>query len=117
MSDEERRFPRLRSHLSVLVRDVGDTGIEELAHTKTIARGGCSFVSDETIAAGARLEILIALTSGSDREVITARARAVYQRPMGDGRQETGVEFLDLDDDAAARIDELFEPADQEPVQ
>ena len=112
MGDEERRFPRLASHLSVLVRDVGEGGIEELAHTRTIARGGCSFVSDETIAAGARLEILIAIRGSGEPEVLTANARAVYQRPMADGRQETGVEFLDLDDAAVARIDLLFEPAD-----
>jgi len=114
MGDVERRFPRLASHLSVLVRDVEDGGIEELGHTKTIARGGCSFVSEETIAAGARLEILIALRSGAEREVITARARAIYQRPLGDGRQETGVEFLDLDDAAVARIEGLFEPPESE---
>jgi c-di-GMP-binding flagellar brake protein YcgR len=105
MTEQERRFPRLASHLSVLVRDAAEGGVEELAHTRTISNGGCSFVSDEQIAQGARLEILIAV----EREVVRAHARAVYARPLADGRNEVGVEFLDLDDEAARKIEGLFE--------
>ncbi len=105
MSEEERRFPRLASHLSVLVRNIEDGGLEELAHTKSIALGGCSFVSDEQITMGARLEILIAV----EREVIRAEARAVYDRPTEDGRREVGVEFTDLDGAAMRQINNLFE--------
>ncbi len=105
MSEEERRFPRLPSHLSVLVRNIEDGGVEELAHTKSIALGGCSFVSDEEIVKGARLEILIAV----EHDVIRAEARAVYERQLDDGRREVGVEFTDLDGSAMRHINNLFE--------
>jgi c-di-GMP-binding flagellar brake protein YcgR len=105
MSEEDRRFPRLPSHLSVLVRNVEEGGVEELAHTTAIALGGCSFVSNEQVAKGARLEILIAL----ENDVIKAQARAVYDRPLDDGRREVGVEFLDLDGAAMRYINNLFE--------
>lgn len=105
MSEVERRFPRLASHLSLLVRNIEEGGIEELAHTKSIALGGCSFVSDEQVAKGARLEILIAV----EHEVIRAEARAVYMRPLDDGRREIGVEFTELDGAAMRHINNLFE--------
>ena len=105
MSDEERKFPRLASHLSVLVRRMEQDGREELAQTRSIALGGCSFVTGEEIAKGALLELLIAV----DQEVIRAEARAVYQRTLADGRRETGVQFMGLDGAAMRHIGNLLE--------
>lgn len=105
MPDTERRFPRLASHLAVLVRNLDDGGPEKLAYTNAIALGGCSFVSDQQVTKGARLEMLISL----ENEIVKAVARAVYDRPLDDGRREVGVEFVGLDGTAMRRITNLFE--------
>ena len=44
-----------------------------------------------------------------EHEVIRAEARAVYMRPLDDGRREIGVEFTDLDGAAMRHINNLFE--------
>jgi len=108
MSAEEftarRRFPRIAAHHSVLLKRLGDE-MEEFAQTQTIALGGCSVVSSERVGAGSTLELLIAAEGG----VITARGRVVYENELGDGRFDLGVEFLDLSQDDAWRIQQMLE--------
>ena len=107
MSEELRRFPRIASRHSVLVKKVGDRGdqVEEFGSTKTIALGGCSFTALERLGVGSDLELLIAV----EGRVINASAHVVYERAMVDGRFEVGVEWVRLDPADAARITELFE--------
>jgi hypothetical protein len=101
---ESRKYPRLESRHAVLVRRLaGD--LEELAPTKTIAIGGCCLVTDEPLGVGSVVELLITV----DHRVIQARGRVVYESPSDDGRSETGVEFVQLDDDAQAAIIGLFQ--------
>lgn len=99
-----RRFPRIASHHSVLLKRLGDE-LEEFAKTRTIALGGCSVVSGERVGAGSTLELLIAAEGG----VITARGRVIYENEVGDGRFDVGVEFLDLSDDDARRVQQVLE--------
>lgn len=100
-----RRFPRIASQHSVLVKRLGGSDLEEFARTKTMAVGGCSFVSDEPIGVSSALELLIAV----DHRVITARGRVIYERGLEDGRTEVGVEFVKLDDRDAEAIQRVFE--------
>jgi|ERR1051326_7321123 hypothetical protein len=99
-----RRFPRIASQHSVLLKRLGDE-LEGFAKTQTIALGGCSVISSERMGAGSTLELLIAVEGG----VITARARVVYENELPDGRFDVGVEFLDLSQDDAWRIQQVLE--------
>jgi len=112
MSEALRRFPRIASNHSVLVTKLDD-GAEGFAMTKTMALGGCSFISTERVGVGSSVELLIAI----DRDhVIKALGRAVYERVLEDGYSEVGVEFVHLNDDDARAIENLFEPRQQRRV-
>jgi c-di-GMP-binding flagellar brake protein YcgR len=104
-----RRFPRIDAHHSVLLKRLGDD-LEEFARTRTIALGGCSVVSNDRIGVGSTLELLIAAEGG----VITARGRVIYENEMRDGRFEIGVEFGDVSDQDAARIQQVLEKPREE---
>jgi hypothetical protein len=105
MSEALRRFPRIASHHSVLVTKLDD-GAEGFAMTKTIALGGCGFVSSERVGVGSSVELLIAI----DRDhVIKALGRVVYERVLEDGYSEVGVEFVHMNDEHAKAIQGLFE--------
>lgn len=108
MSDigrESRKFPRLEARQAVLIKKVEQgSAAEELAPTKTIAMGGCCLVTDQTYGKGSLVELLISV----DHRVVTARGHVVYEHPGEDGRIETGIEFVRLDDEAAHAIHRLF---------
>lgn len=105
MSEAYRRFPRIASNHTVLVTKL-DGELEQFALTKTIAIGGCGFLSNERVGAGSIVELLIAL----DREnVIKVHGKVVYERPLEDGAIDVGVEFIDITDDDAALIERLFD--------
>lgn len=108
MSEELRRFPRIASRHSVLVKKVGERGdhlVEEFGSTKTIALGGCSFTALEKLGTNSDVELLIAV----EGRVINASGRVVYERDLPDGRFEIGVEWARLEPADASRIAELFE--------
>jgi hypothetical protein len=100
-----RRYPRIASQHAVLLKKLGDEPIEEFAATKTIAVGGCSFVTSEQVGIGSTLELLIAVEGG----VVSAHGRVVYENEIGDGRRDVGVEFTSIHDDDAERIASLLE--------
>ena len=104
-----RRFPRIDSQHSVLLKRLGDE-MEEFAQTKTIAVGGCSVVSGESIGVGSSLELLIAVEGG----VVTARGRVTYENEMSDGRFDVGVEFRNLSGEDAERIQGVLEKTREE---
>lgn len=104
-----RRYPRIASNHSVLVRKTAGEGLEAFAHTTTIAVGGCSFISDERFGEGSPLELLIAV----DHRVISAPARVVYERATVDGRNEIGVEFGNVSEEDAEAIQRIFEHSTQ----
>jgi hypothetical protein len=103
MADHDRRFPRLASQHTLLVKKLDGEKLEEFAHTMTIARGGCSFISAEPLGAGSMLDLLMTV----EHEVLHSRARVIYEHPHDD-HYEVGVEFLNLDDLGAAKIESLF---------
>ena len=101
MSSEEfparRRFPRIASHHAVLAKKLGSGGLEEFGRTNTIAVGGCSFIAGESMGVGSPLELLITV----DGQVLSAKARVVYEHEVDGGRKEIGVEFASVDDAGA----------------
>lgn len=101
----ERRFPRVAAHHSLLVKKLDGDALEEFATTRTIAVGGCSFISDEPLGIGSRIELLIAI----DQRVVKAQGSVIYENPLAHGRQEVGVEFSALEHDDAEVIEHLFE--------
>lgn len=100
-----RRYPRISSQHAVLVKRLGDSELEGFAHTKTMAVGGCCFITSEEYGDGAALELLIAV----EHRVITARGRVVYESQLDDGRYEIGVEFAALDEGDLEAIQRIFE--------
>jgi hypothetical protein len=90
-----RRFPRIATQHAVLVKKLGSE-LEEFGRTTTMARGGCSFVAEESVGVGSHLELLITV----DGVVVTARGRVIYENAV-DGRHEIGVEFAGVDDAVA----------------
>jgi hypothetical protein len=99
-----RRFPRIASQHSVLLKRLGDE-LEEFAQTRTMAIGGCSVVSGERVGVGSTLELLIAAEGG----VITARGRVIYENEVADGRFDIGVEFRELSEEDAERVQKVLE--------
>ncbi|HEX7140639.1 MAG TPA: PilZ domain-containing protein [Vicinamibacterales bacterium] len=104
-----RRFPRIAAQHSVLLKRLGDE-MEGFAQTKTIAAGGCSVISSERMGVGSTLELLIA----AEGDVITARGSVVYENETRDGRFDVGVEFRDLSEGDAARIQQVLESPREE---
>ena len=102
---QRRRFPRIATHHAVLVKRMGDEGVEEFARTNTMGTGGCGFLSSEKLGEGELLDLLISLR----QEVISAKARVVYELEQPDGRWEVGVEFLQLNAADGEKIKGLLE--------
>lgn len=100
---EHRRYPRIPSTNTLLVRDLSGEAHEGFARTRTLGQGGCGFLSDDPRAPGAEIELLISASN----EVVRARARVVYRLLLEDGRYEIGVEFLEMSDDDRHLIEQL----------
>jgi hypothetical protein len=100
----QRRFPRIPSSYIVLVRKVGEEDIEELAKTRSLSLGGCSFRSDEPLGEGAGLELVISLAL----RPLSIPARVAWEHPHDDGGFEVGVEFLKLDHDERKVLEHFF---------
>ena len=109
-SPNRRRFPRIPSGYTVLVREVGGEHLEELAKIRSLGLGGCSFISDEPLEEGVALELVISL----DLRPVSVPARVVWTHP-GAGGLEIGVEFLSLDHDERTILEDFFNQDLREP--
>jgi hypothetical protein len=89
---EKRRFPRLPSENTVLVKKLGTGPLEEFAKTRVVGLGGCSFASDTALEPEARIEMYIAVSG----KVVMALARVADLRTGEDGKTLVGVEFLEI---------------------
>jgi hypothetical protein len=88
----QRRFPRVPTQTSVLVRKLGGNIRGELSTTMVVGKGGCSFIHAQPQGAGS--ELYLSILVGQD--VVEARVRVVYDRPQDDGTFEIGVEFMEV---------------------
>lgn len=105
--DQTRRFPRLPSAHTVLVAQVDGEVVDRFARTSSVGLGGCGFYFNEPLAAGAIVELMIAVRP----EAIKTLARVVYQIPTSGGHGfEVGVEFLALTPEHRRLLEKLLGP-------
>ena len=97
---DQRRFPRVAAHATMMVESLDDQGLGEFARTSSIGAGGCGFRSNEPLDVGS--EILVTISAGD--EVVRTRARVAHSVATDNG-YEVGVEFVELHqgDDATLR--------------
>ena len=100
----QRRFPRIDSENSVLVRSLGAVRQEGLVKTRVVGLGGCMFVNDEPLGVGTFLDLALAISG----DVAHTQGRIVYEIPRREGVLEVGVEFLGLSDEGRSLIGALF---------
>jgi len=100
-----RRFPRIPSKNSVVLRKLGANPRGELTVTKVVGLGGCSFVHPTPQGVGETLFLSILV----GQELGEAKVRVAYERPHGDGAYEIGVEFLEIADRDRALLAKLVE--------
>ena len=87
----DRRFPRIPSEHTALITTIAG-GAEGFARTNSVSVGGCGVVTREPIGPGIAVEILLTI----EGRVVQIFGRTVYARPLEDGLNEIGVEFLDV---------------------
>lgn len=87
-----RRFPRVPSKNSVVVRKLGSGAEGGLTTTEVVGLGGCSFLHAEPQEAGETLYLSILIGV----ELAEARVRVVYSKPREEGGFEIGVEFTEV---------------------
>lgn len=102
---ERRRYPRIRSENTVLVRKVGPDTFDSLTKTKDLGPGGCSFMSAEAIGCGVEVELTISV-GGQGMQV---RGRVIHEQFLRNGTFDVGVQFLGVTAEDAKRIEALFE--------
>jgi hypothetical protein len=87
-----RRFPRISSEHTVLVKKLGGDAAEAFAKTRVVGLGGCMFVSSGPVGVGSIVEVLISV----HLRVVRALVRVVYEIAKGDTEFEVGVEFVEI---------------------
>ena len=100
MSQERRRFIRVREQLLTFVTSLG-TGKVQRTLTRDLGGGGMSFLADDCVTPGAKIALEINLPS--HHAPILCTAEVVWSRPSGEPRPpgqppaaETGVKFLEI---------------------
>jgi hypothetical protein len=101
----ERKFPRIPTRTSVLVRKLGGKIRGELSTTLVVGRGGCSIVQPDPQAVGS--ELYLSILVGVD--LVEAHVRVVYSRPLEDGNFEIGAEFMEVSKRDEPLLNSLFE--------
>jgi hypothetical protein len=101
----ERRFPRIPSRHSVVLRKLGANPKGELTTTKVVGLGGCSFIHPKPQGVGATLFLSILVGD----ELGEARVRVAYEEHRLDGTYEIGVEFQEIAPKDLALLERLVE--------
>lgn len=99
-----RKYPRIPSKNSVLVRVLGDKEREGFAKTEIVGLGGCMFASNEALGEGSYLDLLIAV----HHTVVKAFAKVAYEKPRDEGRWNIGVEFLQINEEDRKLLETLW---------
>lgn len=110
MTAEQRRFPRIPSENTVLVKKAGDGAEEGFAKTTVMGLGGCSFVTDTPLAAEERVEVYIAVSG----KVVVALGRVVWTSDRPGDQRDVGIEFLEITDEDRRVVEGLFAPPAQD---
>jgi c-di-GMP-binding flagellar brake protein YcgR len=107
--EQRRRYPRIPSENTVLVRKLGPDEVEGFTKTRTVGLGGCMFLSDRTFGEGSYVDLLIAVR----HTVIKALAKVVYEHTGRDGAIEIGVEFVQISETDRRLLEVLWETGSQ----
>ena len=99
----ERRFRRVPTEHTALVTTIA-AEVEGFARTNSVSIGGCGILTREPIGAGVAVEILLTI----EGRIVQVFGRTVYERPLGDGQIEIGVEFLDVIAEDAALLESIL---------
>ena len=102
--EHRRKFPRIPSQITVLVRKMGDNEVEGFVKTKVVGLGGCMFMSDEKLGEETYLELLISVK----RSVAKAVGRVAYELDAQEG-VEVGVEFMHISDSDRLLLETLWD--------
>lgn len=105
--EKRRRYPRIPSKNSVLVKKLGDAVVEGFATTQVVGLGGCMFTSAEPLGEGTFLDLLISIRG----TVAKALAKVVYENPLPEDGYEVGVEFVLISDLDRRLLEVLWAPA------
>lgn len=111
-SEHRRRYPRVPSKNSVLVKKLSETdcGVEGFAKTRVVGLGGCMFVSDEQLGSGSFLDLLISVKG----TVAKAMAKVVYEIPKEEGSYEVGAEFIHICETDRRLLETLWDGTERE---
>jgi hypothetical protein len=92
--DIRRRYPRIPSENTILLKKLGPAEMESFAKTQIVGLGGCMFVSDELYGTGTYFDLLISVKN----TVVKAMGKVVYEVPDADGKFQIGCEFIHISD-------------------
>jgi len=101
---EQRRFSRIPSTCSVLVRFPDGAEPQRFSNTQVVGMGGCSFLHPRAIPPGTHLWLDIAVGP----KLVEAEAQVAYSRPTQGPLVEVGVEFLRLSASDRASLSAVF---------
>lgn len=110
MTAEQRRFPRIPSENTVLVKKTGEGAEEGFAKTIVMGLGGCSFVTDTPLDPEERVEVFIAVSG----KVVVALGRVAWTSERPDGRLDVGFEFQEITEEDRLVVEGLFAPPSPE---
>ena len=100
---DARRFPRISSRHSVVLRKLGADPAGQLTRTKVVGLGGCSFVHPSPQGVGETLFLSFLV----GEELGEARVRVAYESALPDGQYEVGVEFVEISEKDRALLADL----------
>lgn len=105
---EQRRFSRIPSTCSVLVRFPDGAQPQRFSNTQVVGMGGCGFLYPREIGLGTHLWLDIAVGS----KLVEAEAQVSYCRPTDGPLFEVGVEFLRLSPSDRTVLSTVFLPGE-----
>ncbi len=94
MEDFKRRYPRVPSENTILLKKLGPSDVEIFAKTKVVGLGGCMFLSKESYGVGSYFDILISVKNS----VAKAMCKVVYEIEQPDGNIQVGCEFININE-------------------
>jgi len=103
-AEHRRKYPRIPSQNTVLVKQLGGHESEGFAKTQIVGLGGCMFISKQAFGSGSYLDVLIAI----HHTIVKALCKVAYEKPLEDSKFEVGLEFVQMTDTDRRLIETLW---------
>ena len=81
---EQRRAPRYRMQLRLLIIQIGAEKVNRVEETRDISSGGVCFLSREQVEVGGRIEYLITLSGSNPPVIIRCLGKVLRSRKQDD---------------------------------